>query len=167
MRKKKEENLPVEQDVQQLVPKRRGRPSKKAVQEGEKNAASETVLMVVSEAEDKLRKIQQDYALAEKELNRVQKEKERLLKKCDNIKLLLASYYNLEEKGSDKLLVPDLKTPYWYVRATFGKNYFDVAECNWIGGISDKFRYCRGNFFLDKHTADMVCNACNELMRRI
>lgn len=53
------------------------------------------------------------------------------------------------KKTEDRLEVPQKGTKYWYVRSTFGKKYFDVCECEWIGGISDKFRYCRGNFYLD------------------
>lgn len=167
MRKKKEETLPVEQTATQSAPKRRGRPAKKTAEEGN-TPVSGTVLMTISAAEEKLRKIQQEYSLAETGLEQVRKEYKNLLKKCENIKLLLASYYNLEEKGNtDKLLVPEKKTPYWYVRATFGRNFFDVYQCEWIGGISDKFRYCRGNFFLDEATAQKVCDSCNALMARI
>lgn len=166
MRKKEEKiSLPVKA-VDQPVVKRRGRPAKKAVAENQ-CAASEAVLMAVYDAEDKLRQIQRKYDDASKELTRVQREHEKMLKKCENIKLLLASYYNLEEKGTDKLLVPEKKTPYWYIRATFAKDYFDVCQCEWIGGMSDKFRYCRGNFFLDEQTANMVCASCNALMARI
>ena len=124
--------------------------------------------VTINDAEEKLHKIQQTYNRTELALAHVQLELERMLKKCENVKLLLASYYNLEEKGNtEKLLVPEKKTPYWYVRATFGRNFFDVYQCEWIGGISDKFRYCRGNFFLDEGTAREVCDSCNALMARI
>ena len=166
MRRKEDKSLLVEQAVEQPVIKRRGRPAKKAVN-GIPSAANETVLMAVSTAEEKLRQIQRKYDDAMKELSRVQREHDKMLKKCENIKLLLASYYNLEETGTDKLLVPEKKTPYWYIRATFAKDYFDVCQCEWIGGISDKFRYCRGNFFLDESTANKVCASCNALMTRI
>jgi len=166
MRKKQENLLPAEQTIEKPVVKRRGRPAKKAVEDLQP-AASENVLMAVCTTEDKLRQIQRKYDEAVKELDRVQREHAKMLKKCDNIKLLLASYYNLEETGTDKLLVPEKKTPYWYIRATFAKDYFDVYRCEWTGGISDKFRYCRGNFFLDEKTANMVCASCNALMARI
>lgn len=167
MRKKEKKSFPAEQTTEEKpVVKRRGRPAKKAVDDVQP-AASEAALMAVSTAEEKLRQIQRKYDDAVKELTRVQREHDKMLKKCDNIKLLLASYYNLEETGTDKLLVPEKKTPYWYVRATFAKDYFDVYRCEWTGGISDKFRYCRGNFFLDEKTANMVCASCNALMARI
>ena len=166
MRRKEDKSLLVEQAVEQPVIKRRGRPAKKTVN-GNPSVANEAVLMAVSTAEEKLRQIQRKYDDAMKELSRVQREHDKMLKKCENIKLLLASYYNLEETGTDKLLVPEKKTPYWYIRATFAKDYFDVCQCEWIGGISDKFRYCRGNFFLDESTANKVCASCNALMARI
>lgn len=166
MRKKQEKLLPAEQAIEKPVVKRRGRPAKKVVDDVQP-AVSEAALMTVSTAEEKLRQIQRKYDEAVKELDRVQREHAKMLKKCDNIKLLLASYYNLEETGTDKLLVPEKKTPYWYIRATFAKDYFDVYRCEWTGGISDKFRYCRGNFFLDEKTANMVCASCNALMARI
>lgn len=166
MRKKQEKLLPAEQAIEKPVVKRRGRPAKKVVEDVQP-AVSEAALMTVSTAEEKLRQIQRKYDDAVKELTRVQREHDKMLKLCDNIKLLLASYYNLEETGTDKLLVPEKKTPYWYVRATFAKDYFDVYRCEWTGGISDKFRYCRGNFFLDEKTANLVCASCNALMARI
>ena len=166
MRRKEDKSLLVEQVVEQPVIKRRGRPAKKAVN-GIPSVANEAVLMAVSTAEEKLSQIQRKYDDAMKELSRVQREHDNMLKKCENIKLLLASYYNLEETGTDKLLVPEKKTPYWYIRATFAKDYFDVCQCEWIGGMSDKFRYCRGNFFLDESTANKVCASCNALMARI
>ena len=165
--KKKEEVFPVPQAEVQVEPKRRGRPPKVRQMETDVPVAAEHVLMTVSAAEEKLRRLQRDYSQAENDLSRLQKEHARMLQKCNNIKMLLASYYNLEEKGTDKILVPERKTPYWYVRATFGNIYFNVVECEWIGGLSDKFRYCRGNFFLDRQTAEKVCDACNALMARI
>lgn len=166
MRKKQEKLLPAEQTIEKPVVKRRGRPAKKVVDDVQP-AVSEAALMEVSTAEEQLRQIQRKYDDVLKELNRAERERDKMLKKCDNIKLLLASYYNLEETGTDKLLVPEKNTPYWYVRATFAKDYFDVYRCEWTGGISDKFRYCRGNFFLDEKTANMVCASCNALMARI
>ncbi len=71
------------------------------------------------------------------------------------------------KKTENRLEVPEKGTKYWYVRSTFGKQHFDVCECEWIGGISDKFRYCRGNFYLDKRTAESVCDAYNGLMARL
>lgn len=117
--------------------------------------------------EEKLRKLQQDYSLVEQELSRVKLEYDRLLKKCETIKLLLASYYIMEEDATDNIVVPPKGTAYWYVRSTFGRSYFDVCDCEWIGGMSDRFRYCRGNFFLEKQTAQLVCDSCNALMTRI
>ena len=116
--------------------------------------------------EEKLRKLQQDYSLAEQELSRVKLEYDRLLKKCETVRLLLASYYSMEE-DTENIVVPPKGAAYWYVRSTFGRSYFDVCDCEWIGGISDKFRYCRGNFFLEKQTAQLVCDSCNTLMTRI
>lgn len=116
--------------------------------------------------EEKLPKLQQDYSLAEQELSRVKLEYDRLLKKCETVRLLLASYYNMEEV-TENIVVPPKGTAYWYVRSTFGRSYFDVCDCEWIGGMSDKFRYCRGNFFLEKQTAQLVCDSCNTLMNRI
>ena len=117
--------------------------------------------------EERLRKLQEEYSLASSGLSRIRQEYDDLLKKCRTIKLLLISYYNLEEDDTDNLLVPERGTPYWYVRATFGRSYFDVCQSEWIGGISDKFRYCRGNFFLEEQTANLVCNSCNALMARL
>ena len=117
--------------------------------------------------EEKLRKLQQDYSLAEQELSRVKLEYGCLLKKCETVRLLLASYYSMEEDATENVVVPPKGTVYWYVRSTFGRNYFDVCECEWIGGMSDRFRYCRGNFFLEKQTAQLVCDSCNTLMTRI
>lgn len=108
-----------------------------------------------------------DYSLAEQELSRVKLEYDRLLKKCETIKLLLASYYSMEEDATENIVVPPKGTAYWYVRSTFGRSYFDVCDCEWIGGMSDRFRYCRGNFFLEKQTAQLVCDSCNALMTRI
>lgn len=116
--------------------------------------------------EERLRKLQEEYSIASTELSKTRKEYDELLRKCEAIRLLLVSYYNLEE-NAEHLHVPEKGTPYWYVRATFGRSHFDVCQCDWIGGLSDKFRYCRGNFFLEERTANLVCNSCNALMARL
>ena len=117
--------------------------------------------------EEKLRKLQHDYSLAVSELARARKEYGRLLKKCEPLQMLLSAFCTLEDAADGHIVVPVKGTPYWYVRATFGRSYFDVCQCNWIGGLSDKFRYCRGNFFLDEQTANHVCNSCNALIAKI
>ena len=117
--------------------------------------------------EERLKKLQKEYSLVLRDLSRARQSYEGLLKKCEAIKLLLSSYYNLEVSDVGEVLVPERGTPYWYVRATFGRSYFDVCQCEWNGGISDKFRFCRGNFFLEEQAANLVCSSCNELMSRL
>ena len=99
----------------------------------------------------------------------LQREYSQYMRKLKNIKGLLHSYYLLEEDGTltDEIILPEKKTPYWYVRSDIGRNGFVVQPTEWIGGISDRFRFASGNFFLDKKMADDVCRSKNILMEII
>lgn len=99
----------------------------------------------------------------------IQRKLSQYMRKLNTIKGLLQSYYLLEDDGSlaDEIVLPEKKTPYWYVRSDIGRNGFVVQPTEWIGGISDRFRFANGNFFLDKKMADDVCRSKNILMEII
>ena len=152
--------------IETAVPQSGGTRTGSSVTRGEEPAGhfrQDEILVL----EERLKKLQKEYSLVLRNLSQARRSYEGLLKKCETIKLLLASYYNLEAGVAGQVLVPERGTPYWYVRATFGRSYFDVCQCEWNGGISDKFRFCRGNFFLEEQAANLVCSSCNELMSRL
>ncbi len=78
---------------------------------------------------------------------------------------LLQSYYLLDENGQyNEIVLPQKKTPYWYVRSDIGRNGFLVQSSEWIGSLSDRLRFASGNVYLDRKTANNVCMSKNRIM---
>ena len=81
--------------------------------------------------------------------------------------MLLAAFNALTEKGIVKLEKPENKTPYWYIRAMPTVRSFDVVSAVWNDNTSDRYRYVKGNMYLEESVANKVKIALNEMLLKL
>ena len=66
----------------------------------------------------------------------------------------------MSKKYKEAVYLPIFGTTYYYIRANFHHERFEVVQAYWYGGITDKFRFVH-NFYLDENEAYDVCDELN------
>ena len=175
------ESLAVEQPVAVEKPVvKRGRPPKKAVQSSEVSMSAETASKSKEKKidgrtkEGRLQKVNLEILKLTKQRDALLDEcisaNERLNRMLERIKflpILLSAFNALTEKGDMKLEKPDKGAAYWYIRAMPTRKSFEVVACQWNDWTSDRYRYCKGNMFLDESVCNNACQAMNEMLSEL
>lgn len=117
--------------------------------------------------EGRMEKLRAETAAYTKYLSEVKAEYDRLLTCVKPLRMLLASYNALTDKGEVKLEKPDNGKPYWYIRAMPTIKKFEVVACTWNDWQSDHYRYAMGNMFLDQLAATQSCMALNIFLAQL
>ena len=63
--------------------------------------------------------------------------------------------------------IPEKGTKVWYIRANMISHKFLVAECTWIGGVSDLLRMAKGNVFFSEEEANEVESQLNSRLEKL
>ena len=158
------------------APAKRGRPSvkdsetKKKSGRASKKSEADSLSAVVTDFDvtknERKRKPRKAKAVTQLEAVNAEiaaaiEKRDRYLHEIKTLEMLLSAFGILTDDGSVDFRTPEKGTPYFYLFANGNTLLFDVRTTNWIGGISDCFRFCRGNVFMDEQTAQTVCHAVN------
>ena len=104
----------------------------------------------------------------EQQLSDIREKYEYYFSHVRSLEMLLAAFGALTGDGTVDVKVPRKGTPYWYIRSFMGPDpCFKVEYSTWIGGYSDKFRFVKGDFFLDEKVANKVCHALNAILVKL
>ena len=69
--------------------------------------------------------------------------------------------------GLDDVMVPEVGTPYWYIRGNMVSHENIVCETRWNGWMSDALRMSRGNFYLDRSEAEEAATEMNIMLKAL
>ena len=136
---------------------------KKKRKPGRPKKAADEKVTPKKKAPSKRTKKQSELDEVKVELDRVRQRIEELTNERDNALTQVGILKKELEEGnvfsfSDNLQdLPEIKTPYWYVRAALGPEKFVVVGTVWCDGFWDRTRFLDGNFFTDEKSAISCC----------
>ena len=175
--KKKIENTAEQTVLSEKTTPKRGRKSKNTKDSSESQVSANAVSDITEKKID-LRTKEGRLNYINKEIEELTQKHDKLLEECNSANLMLnrtlerikylyvlLSAFNARfDKGEVRLTKPDKGVTYWYLRTLFTKSGFEVVQCQWNDWLSDHYRYCKGNVFLDETTCNQACLALNEML---
>ena len=88
--------------------------------------------------------------------------RDRYYNEVKQLEMLLASFNALTDTGDVHIAFPPKDTTYYFIRAVTKEEYFEVFPCKWSGCKSDRYRFVKGNYFVDEDAAEKSCQAINK-----
>ena len=88
--------------------------------------------------------------------------RDRYYNEVKHLEMLLASFNALTDTGDVHIAFPPKNTTYYFIRAVTKEEYFEVFPCKWSGCKSDRYRFVKGNYFVDEDAAEKSCQAINK-----
>lgn len=128
------------------------------------------VKKVAAKAEEEVRKPRgrkKAQTLEEAPLDELQVRRDRYLSELRYLTMILSAYGILTDDGSIEVETPKMGTTYWWLFKNINTRVYEVKSCNWLGGMSDLFRFSEGNMFLDEGTARVVAHTKSMYLRQL